>query len=566
MSKNLQDQPTTTSQPTNFFVNLAGAVKQLTWAGAKALWDALYAPLSHAHDAGDITSGTLDPARIPLLYSGVQVVSSGAIADLDSDQQAAIGAGAVITTTDGRRWIYKGSGGKTSEGSYIETADVTPEWSVIANKPSTFAPSAHASSHKSGGADAIKLDELAAPTDVTTLDATTGAHGLMPKADKVKLDGIAASADVTSATNIASITHAATGKSTPVDADELGLIDSEASNVLKKLTWTNLKATLKTYYDTLYAALTHASRHKSGGVDAIKLDELAATTDVTTLNASTSKHGLLPKLGGGTTNFLRADGAWAAPGASGSVILRGRGILMGDTVPDHPESAPADLGITISDFSDFEFTLNGNQASLHIIGSSSDPSDPDACWIDTSSGDPATILGATTDAINTYAGSIFVGLAATNDGASVVNITDSNSGAAEYLGASGINITADGGGYGVDAADATGGVFEVGLISVQSGKITKPLRLWFFGDGAAAVGVEVCLKDGETYTPLTNSCAAYAGAGEWTIGGGEGEISEDKMDAWMNGGLNVSIIARFVDGTNPGLGGTVNVYAIAEAA
>ena len=42
-------------------------------------------------------------------------------------------------------------------------------------------PLAHAASHKSGGADTVKLDELAAPTDVTTLDASTTAHGLMPK-------------------------------------------------------------------------------------------------------------------------------------------------------------------------------------------------------------------------------------------------------------------------------------------------------------------------------------------------------------------------------------------------
>lgn len=61
----------------------------------------------------------------------------------------------------------------------------------------------------------------------------------------------------------------------------------------------------------------HATSHKTGGSDAVKLDELAAPTDVTTLNATTSAHGLLPKLGGGTTNFLRADGAWAAPAGGG---------------------------------------------------------------------------------------------------------------------------------------------------------------------------------------------------------------------------------------------------------
>lgn len=38
-------------------------------------------------------------------------------------------------------------------------------------------------------------------------------------------------------------------------------------------------------------------------------------SDVTTANATTTAHGLLPKLGGGTTNFLRADGTWAAPPA-----------------------------------------------------------------------------------------------------------------------------------------------------------------------------------------------------------------------------------------------------------
>jgi hypothetical protein len=43
-----------------------------------------------------------------------------------------------------------------------------------------------------------------------------------------------------------------TSKTTPVDADETYLRDSEASGASKKLTWANIKATLKTYFDTLY--------------------------------------------------------------------------------------------------------------------------------------------------------------------------------------------------------------------------------------------------------------------------------------------------------------------------
>jgi hypothetical protein len=42
-------------------------------------------------------------------------------------------------------------------------------------------------------------------------------------------------------------------------------------------------------------------------------------TDISTANATTSLHGLLPKLGGGTTNFLRADGTWQAPPGSGTI-------------------------------------------------------------------------------------------------------------------------------------------------------------------------------------------------------------------------------------------------------
>lgn len=52
-------------------------------------------------------------------------------------------------------------------------------------------------------------------------------------------------------------------------------------------------------------------------VKATKLDDFAAPDDNTDLNASTSKHGLLKKLGGGTTNYLRADGTWAQPAGGG---------------------------------------------------------------------------------------------------------------------------------------------------------------------------------------------------------------------------------------------------------
>jgi hypothetical protein len=64
---------------------------------------------------------------------------------------------------------------------------------------------------------------------------------------------------------------AASAKTTPVDADTMGLVDSAASNVLKKVTWANIKATLKTYFDTLYGAkwTTVASQSVGTGNDVV---------------------------------------------------------------------------------------------------------------------------------------------------------------------------------------------------------------------------------------------------------------------------------------------------------
>lgn len=51
------------------------------------------------------------------------------------------------------------------------------------------------------------------------------------------------------------LVSAGTSKATPVDADSMAISDSAASNATKQLTWANIKATLKTYFDTLYGAL-----------------------------------------------------------------------------------------------------------------------------------------------------------------------------------------------------------------------------------------------------------------------------------------------------------------------
>lgn len=54
---------------------------------------------------------------------------------------------------------------------------------------------------------------------------------------------------------IAAQIHLAVSKATLVDADEIPLSDSAATFGIKKITWANFKATLKTYFDTLHEAI-----------------------------------------------------------------------------------------------------------------------------------------------------------------------------------------------------------------------------------------------------------------------------------------------------------------------
>lgn len=66
-----------------------------------------------------------------------------------------------------------------------------------------------------------------------------------------------------SVTDISDTIHAATNKVTPVDSDELALVDSASTFSLKRLTWANVKATLKTYFDTLYLGVSATAANAS---------------------------------------------------------------------------------------------------------------------------------------------------------------------------------------------------------------------------------------------------------------------------------------------------------------
>ena len=97
-----------------------------------------------------------------------------------------------------------------------------------------------------------KAADMAANTIKGRITGSTGDPEDLTAANVRTIINVENGADVTDAANVGSSIHGATAKTTPVDADTIPLIDSAASNALKKVSWLNIKATLKTHFDTLY--------------------------------------------------------------------------------------------------------------------------------------------------------------------------------------------------------------------------------------------------------------------------------------------------------------------------
>ena len=80
-------------------------------------------------------------------------------------------------------------------------------------------------------------------------------------------------------TTIGTLINNATVKTTPVDADMVGLMDSVASNIVKKLSWANIKATLQTYFNTLYASISHTHTKSDVGLGSVSNYEIATQAE-----------------------------------------------------------------------------------------------------------------------------------------------------------------------------------------------------------------------------------------------------------------------------------------------
>lgn len=192
----------------------------------------------------------------------------------------------------------------------------TVDWSDITSKPSTFTPSSH--SHSTSDVTGLNTALNGKQPLATVLTNTTAAF---TTSQETKLAGIATGAQVNVPTDLSytagtRVLASSTGTDITlplVTTGDAGLAPASGGG-----TTNFLRA------DGTWSAPAGGSATDLSYNPATRLLESSTGADVTLPLFTSTRDGLTPLSGGGTTNFLRADGTWAAPsGGGGSTIYYG---------------------------------------------------------------------------------------------------------------------------------------------------------------------------------------------------------------------------------------------------
>lgn len=117
-------------------------------------------------------------------------------------------------------------------------------------------------------------------------------------------------------TTLGTLINGATAKTTPVDADNVPITDSAASHVTKKVTWANIKATLLSYFNSIYQPLISGASISTAtvaGDDKVIIQDTSDSNNIKTVTAQAiadlgSGGGIGGSTGGADNAILRADG------------------------------------------------------------------------------------------------------------------------------------------------------------------------------------------------------------------------------------------------------------------
>ena len=210
----------------------------------KTYFDTLYNKYVHPNHSGDVTSVADGATTIATKAVTLAKMNDLAANTIIGRVTASTGVPEALTAANIRTIINVANGAN----AYVHpnhSGDVTS----VADGANTIV---------SGAVTLAKMANMATGSLIYRKTAATGAPEVQTLATlKTDLGLSNTNTGDETATSNGTLINGSTLKATPVNADILGFVDTEASNVIKKFTFTNLKAFLKTYFDTLYGTMTN---------------------------------------------------------------------------------------------------------------------------------------------------------------------------------------------------------------------------------------------------------------------------------------------------------------------
>lgn len=166
-----------------------------------------------------------------------------------------------------------------------------------------------------GGSDVLtlRLDEVLSNNRALNIQVSDGDRTVNVTGD-AELEGTNTGDETT--TTLGSKINGATEKTTPVDADMVGLMDSAAGNILKKLSWANIKATRFTTAGLAFARLTNPSAVRYPRINA---DNTVTALTIAQLYTDLAATGFVARTGSALAFDVNAT--YNSPTSPGSAVV-----------------------------------------------------------------------------------------------------------------------------------------------------------------------------------------------------------------------------------------------------